>query len=109
MLKRILYMLTLTVLLGQLVNAQVTTSSITGTARDRNGQPLTGATVTATHLPSGTTYSTVAGKDGGFSLPNLRIGGPYEVRVNYVGLEPFSINNITLLLGEPYNINATLG
>jgi hypothetical protein len=108
MLKRIFYLLTLAVLTCQFADAQVTSSTITGTARDRSGQGLAGATVTATHQPSGTTYTTVAGKDGGFSLPNVRIGGPYQIRINYVGLEPFSVDNITLLLGEPFNINATL-
>jgi hypothetical protein len=94
---------------GQILHAQVTTSSITGTVKDKNGQPLTGATVVATHTPSGTTYSTIAGKDGVFVLPNLRIGGPYTVHITFTGQEPYTVEGVNLLLGEPYSINAVMG
>src|SRR3954468_6397399 len=90
------------------INAQVTTSSITGTAQTSKGEFLEGATVTATHQPSGTTYSTVAKKGGSFTLPNLRVGGPYTVEINFVGLKPETLQGINLQLGEPYNITATL-
>jgi outer membrane receptor protein involved in Fe transport len=88
--------------------SQVTTSSITGTVKDNTGGPLAGATVTATHIPSGTVYSTIASKDGVFNLQGLRVGGPYQVKINYVGLQPAIFDNITLLLGEPYNITTQL-
>jgi hypothetical protein len=107
MLKRIIYLLLFILGVGS-VQAQVTTSSIIGTARDNKGQGLSGATVTAVHTPSGTSYSTIAGKEGVFTLPNLRIGGPYTVTVNYVGLQPFRQENINLLLGEPFSLNTVL-
>src|SRR5436190_19713796 len=88
--------------------AQVTTSSITGTVKDNNGQPLTGATVTAIHTPSGTTYKTLAGKEGVFNLPNMRPGGPYSLTVTYTGLQTYNLDGITLELGQSYNVNATL-
>ena len=88
--------------------AQVTTSSITGTVKDNNGQPLAGATVTATHVPSGTNYSTLSSKDGVFSLQGLRVGGPYQVKIDFVGLKSAIFENIVLQLGEPYNVNAEL-
>lgn len=109
MLKRILTLLVLAMVTGQYVNAQVTTSSITGTAKNNNGEGLVGATVVATHTPSGTTYSTIAGKDGVFTLPNLRIGGPYNLTVTYSGLQPFSVNGFNLELGQPFVVSAALG
>lgn len=109
MLKKIALLLTLGFLLGHALHAQVTTSSITGTVKDKSGQPLTGATVTAIHTPSGTSYATIAGKEGAFTLLNLRIGGPYQLKINFVGLEPFSAEDINLQLGEAFNINAVLG
>lgn len=109
MLKRIYFLLFLNLMVGAFVFAQVTTSSITGTVRDRTGQSLTGATITATHLPSGTTYTTIAGKDGAFTIPSVRIGGPYRVAINFVGQTPFTVEGFALQLGEPYNINAILG
>jgi outer membrane receptor protein involved in Fe transport len=88
--------------------AQTTTSSITGTVKDNVGQPLASATVTATHVPSGTNYSTLSSKDGVFSLQGLRVGGPYQVKIDFVGLKSAIFENITLQLGEAYNVNAQL-
>lgn len=109
MLKRFLTLLLLTLVLGQFVNGQVTTSSITGTVKNGAGQFLPGATVQAIHTPSGTSYATIAGKDGSFNLQNLRIGGPYTVKITYTGQEPFVVEGFNLELGQPYNINAVLG
>ena len=88
--------------------SQVTTSGMTGTVKDNNGQALTGASVTAVHTPSGTTYSTIAGKNGVFNIPNMRAGGPYSLKVTFTGQEPFTLENITLELGQSYNVIATL-
>lgn len=108
MLKRILTLLVLALLTGQYLTAQVTASSITGTAKMNNGEPLIGATVVATHVPSGTTYTTITTKDGVFTLPNLRVGGPYSVKITFSGLSPFTLEGFNLELGQPYNINAVL-
>lgn len=91
-----------------LLMAQVTTSNITGTAKTASGQALEGATVTAVHVPSGTVYTTVSRNGGVFNLPGLRVGGPYQVRIEYVGYAADTLNDITLALGEPYSINAIL-
>jgi hypothetical protein len=108
MLKRILCLLTIVLFVSTYAFSQVTTSSITGSVKDANGQPLVGATVTAIHTPSGSTYSTIAGKDGVFTLPNLRIGGPYSVKITFSGEQPFNLEGFNLELGQPYNINAVL-
>jgi hypothetical protein len=88
--------------------AQVTTSSFSGIIKDAKGETLPGATIRATHQPSGTNYSTSANIDGRFTLPNVRIGGPYEVVVSYLGFETQTFSNLTLRLGEPYILNVTL-
>src|SRR5689334_7433297 len=88
--------------------SQVTTSGMTGIVKDNNGHALAGATVTAVHTPSGTTYNTVAGKNGVFNIPNMRAGGPYSLKVTFAGQEPFTLENINLELGQSYNVNATL-
>ncbi|TAN17037.1 MAG: TonB-dependent receptor [Chitinophagaceae bacterium] len=87
---------------------QVTTGSITGSVKDAQGLPLIGATVKATHVPSGTVYGTVTQSNGGFTIPNMRIGGPYKVEISYVGYQTKIINQISLVLGEPYSLNTTL-
>ncbi|MEO5942809.1 MAG: carboxypeptidase regulatory-like domain-containing protein [Ferruginibacter sp.] len=89
-------------------SAQVTTSSISGFVKSDKGVALEGATITAIHEPSGTKYVTVSKKDGNYTLPNTRIGGPYTLTVGYVGYTTQTTNNISLTLGEPYNADITL-
>ena len=109
MLKRFLTLLLLAFAMGQFANAQVTTSSITGFVKSNNGEPLTGATVTAVHQPSGPKYVTLTKQDGVFNLPGLRAGGPYSLTVSYVGFKTQVFDNITLALGEAYNLSVDLG
>jgi len=92
----------------QLAWAQVTTSSINGSVRDQQGESLIGATVRATHQPSGTTYGTVTNAEGRFNIANVRTGGPYSIEVSYIGFQPKSYNNINLQLGVPYQLDATI-
>ena len=46
---------------------------------------MSGASVIAIHLPSGTTYETTSRADGRFVIINMRVGGPYSVTVAYTG------------------------
>ena len=89
-------------------SAQVTTSSINGVVKDASGKALEGATITATHTPSGTVYNTISKKLGVFNLPSVRIGGPYTIVVNFVGFGALTVENINLQLGEPYFVNAVM-
>jgi len=108
MLKRNLLLTILSLLVTPILFAQVTTSSITGIVKDEKGLALGGATIIAIHTPSGTKYSTTSSKDGAFNLPAVRVGGPYQVTVSFVGLKPAIFENITVQLGEAYDINAEL-
>ena len=109
MIKRIIPLLAFTFILTFVTKAQVTTSSITGTVKGANGDYLLGATITVTHLPSGTVYSTLAKQGGVFNLQGLRVGGPYTIRVDFVGQKSEVFDEVYLQLGEPYNVTATLG
>jgi Carboxypeptidase regulatory-like domain len=87
------------------VQAQVTTSTITGTVKSSVGEELPGASVVATHVPSGTKYGTVTSTDGRFTIPNMRVGGPYTVQFSMTGLEATATEGITLSLGQKYVLN----
>ncbi|NOT26644.1 MAG: TonB-dependent receptor [Acidobacteria bacterium] len=63
----------------------VTTGAITGLVLNTQRAPVAGANVIAIHEPSGTTYESVTRADGRFSIPGMRVGGPYSVTVAYVG------------------------
>jgi hypothetical protein len=86
----------------------VTSGSITGIVRDAQGGVLPGATVTATHVPTGTVYEGVTQADGTFSLLNVRVGGPYEVTIGLASFRPEKRANVQVNLGQATNIDVTL-
>lgn len=78
----------------------VTTATIVGKTMDTGGAEIPGASVTALHTPTGTVHGISTRVDGRFSLPNLRIGGPYTITISFVGYETQKVENIFLTLGE---------
>ena len=90
------------------VSAQITTSSMSGQVVDTQGEDVIGATVRVTHKPSGTTYNAVTNVDGRWAIQGMRVGGPYEVKISYIGFAEKGFRGITLQLGETYNLNATM-
>ncbi|HNF03659.1 MAG TPA: carboxypeptidase-like regulatory domain-containing protein, partial [Ferruginibacter sp.] len=106
--KKILPLLITLFAIPALLKAQVTTSSISGSVKQSNGQPLAGATITAVHTPSGTKYETVSTKSGVFTMPGLRPGGPYTLSCQYSGMKKQDVEDITLTLGDNYTVNLTM-
>ena len=90
-----------------LANAQVTTSSMTGIIKDSK-ETLPGASIKATHTPTGSVYTSITNNVGRFSIGNMRVGGPYLVEVSFVGFKTQKIENIYLKLGESFNLEVTL-
>ena len=88
--------------------AQVTTSNMRGTVTDDQNVPLLGANVIAVHIPTGTRYGGISNEDGRYNLRNMRVGGPYEVTISYVGFAEKSQSDIFLTLGKTYILDASL-
>ena len=88
--------------------AQVTTSSISGKITDSNKATLPGATIVATHTPSGSQYYAVADANGTYRLLNIRPGGPYTIDVRMVGFQTVKQEGITATLGETKILNVRL-
>lgn len=86
----------------------VTTAALSGSVVDAAGASLAGATVVAVHVPSGTTYGTVANVDGFYNLPNLRVGGPYTVTVTFVGFQSRTEENVYLNLAQNLKLDFSL-
>ncbi len=108
MMKRMIYLtVAIIFMISTSVNAQVTTSGMSGKVTSGN-EPVIGATVVAVHTPSGTTYGTTTNSEGRYSLNGMRVGGPYTVVITYIGYGKSTINNITLSLGENYPLNVIL-
>lgn len=91
------------------IHAQVTTSSVTGIVKESSGQVTSGATIKATHVPSGTVYSSAANAAGRFNLANMRVGGPYKIVVTFIGQKPVVYDDVYLQLGEPFVLNPIFG
>ncbi|MDB5197304.1 MAG: TonB-dependent receptor [Flaviaesturariibacter sp.] len=64
--------------------------------------------MTAVHVPTGSKYVTAAKSGGQYTLPNLRIGGPYTVTVHFTGYEDVVFNDISVTLSTPVVIDAVL-
>ncbi len=90
------------------VQAQVTTAAMTGKVLDDKGQGLPGANVVAIHVPSGTRYGTATQLDGRYTIPGMRVGGPYKVTVTFVGYKEQSQENIFLNLGTAADVSFTM-
>jgi hypothetical protein len=103
--KRLVFTLIAWLVVLTFAQAQVTTSSIQGTVTDDAGTTLPGATVVATHVPSGTYYGVITRDDGGYVIPNVRVGGPYTIQVSYTGYQQFTVNDVFLNLGEKRTID----
>jgi hypothetical protein len=88
--------------------SQVTRSGMNGSVKSESGEVLPGATVVAVHEPSGTQYGAVTNVEGRFNIQGMRPGGPYTVKVSYVGYSTATYTDITLLLGESFNLDATI-
>ena len=90
--------------LATTASAQVTTGSISGKVQNEAQAGVSGASVIAIHLPSGTTYETTSRADGRFVIVNMRVGGPYVVTVAFTGtgaaaFAPQTQENVEVNLG----------
>jgi hypothetical protein len=81
------------------IQAQVTTATLSGLVKDSKGVALPSATVTVEYPDAGIKQTIITKSDGRFTVPNLRVGGPYKVTVNHVTYKPAVSENITLELG----------
>jgi Carboxypeptidase regulatory-like domain len=86
--------------LSMSLSAQVTTATLTGIVDDDKNETLIGAMVIATHEPSGSRYAALTREDGLFTIPNMRVGGPYSIKVTFVGYKDLEQKDIFLNLNQ---------
>lgn len=107
--KRFAFLVAMMMIAVSSVMAQVTTAGISGKVTMEGGnEEIIGATVQAVHVPSGTKYAAVTNVKGIYSIQGMRAGGPYTVTVSYIGAQTKNFENVTLSLGETYNLNVWL-
>lgn len=86
-------------LLSLHVFSQETTATLNGSITDMKGEPVNGATVSVTHVPTGYQTTGLTNNKGFFVLPNLKPGGPYTIIVTFVGTEEQKFEDVHLSLG----------
>lgn len=86
----------------------VTSGAINGRVTDPNGDPLPGATVTATLAATGTRYAVVTDGAGRFAIANARVGGPYQVEAAISGFETRTKDDVIVRLGEATELSFRL-
>ena len=105
--KKIAFLIAAMMMIITTATAQITTSSLAGKVT-AGGEDVIGATVEAVHQPSGTRYNAVTNAKGMYTINGMRVGGPYQVSISYIGYETKKVTGITLQLGETYNLSTAM-
>ena len=87
--------------------AQEVTASITGTVMDPSGAAVTGATVTATSVERGLTYTAMTNDSGLYRLAQLP-AGTYDLKVEKAGFAVASRAAFVLTLNQVARIDITM-
>ncbi|MBC8343472.1 MAG: carboxypeptidase regulatory-like domain-containing protein, partial [Bacteroidetes bacterium] len=77
----------------------VTTAGLSGSVTDMDGNALAGANVVAVYTPTGAQYGAATRASGAYTILNMKVGGPYTIKVDYIGYKSQSVDNVSLNLG----------
>jgi hypothetical protein len=91
-----------------LVAQSSTTSALTGRITTDSSTALSGATLTLTHVPTGTSDVLVTKKSGRFSFTGLRPGGPYTLSVLANGYQTREYQGLQLNLSQELSLNVQM-
>jgi hypothetical protein len=110
MLKKLLAVLQSLAILMISVTAfsQETSSTLNGHITDNKGVFISGATITIKHEPTGFTTSTQTNSKGLFYVSNLKPGGPYTIKISFVGFKEEVYNDVNLGLGNNPEVGVVL-
>ena len=100
MLKRILLLLSISLLIGQFICAQVTTSSISGTHYRCRREPCWSNNNSNTSTYRAPVTLLLRSLQAGLQSNNMRVGGPYQVTVSFVGLQTSNIRRHIFTAGR---------
>ncbi len=93
---------------GSLQAQGVTTGGVDGVVTNASALPLVGVTVTAVHVPSGTTYQTTTRTGGVFTIGGMRVGGPYTVTATILGHQQEIQQQLQVTLGQSARLSFAL-
>jgi hypothetical protein len=90
------------------VMAQVTTATLSGVVKNASGAAMPSATVVIEYADAGIKNTIVTKADGRFTVPNLRVGGPYKITASFTGYQTFTLDNVFLELGNNNSVELQL-
>ncbi len=90
------------------VIAQQTSATLSGKIFDELKLPMPGVNVQITYLPLKKTSATVTNEKGSFYVPNLSPGGPYSIKISFIGYKAESRDIPSLSLGANTEISVQM-
>ncbi|MEO8096907.1 MAG: TonB-dependent receptor [Acidobacteriota bacterium] len=87
--------------------AQTAGGTITGTVTDQTGAVISGVTVSAKQLATGTTVVGVSSDTGNYTIPQLRVG-EYEVAIEHTGFKAARRQGVTLDASQTLRLDFSL-
>lgn len=90
------------------VLAQTTQASIFGVITDQEKKPIPGASVQVRNNSTGFTTKTLTDKEGKYTFKELPLGGPYVVKVMFMGFGDQTMNVLVLNFGDAVRANAEM-
>ncbi|MES2002998.1 MAG: carboxypeptidase regulatory-like domain-containing protein [Bacteroidota bacterium] len=110
MLKKMLAVLSfLAILLASATTyAQETSATLSGHIKEPKGAFVSGATITVKHEPTGFVVTGQSNSKGIFVIPNLKSGGPYTIKISFIGFKEEIFSDVNLGLGNNPDVNVTL-
>jgi hypothetical protein len=95
--------------LATAASAQVTTGALAGQAKaETDGSVLPGVAISAVHTPTGISYTATTGADGRFTIPNVRVGGPYTITAKLDGFRDTTVTDLTVNLGATTEVTVRM-
>ncbi|RZL17630.1 MAG: TonB-dependent receptor, partial [Pedobacter sp.] len=88
--------------------AQTTQASITGTVSDETKKPIPGASVQVKNTSTGFTTRTSTDSKGNFLFKELPLGGPYSVKVSFMGYGDQTRSGNMLNFGDVLKVNVEM-
>jgi len=98
----------LTIFSSTNIFSQVTTATLSGIVKNNKNEALSNATVSVQFAEAGIHLDVLANAVGQFTIPNLRVGGPYKISASYTNYEAGSVDNVFLELGQNNFVELTL-
>jgi hypothetical protein len=90
------------------VHAQLVTAGATGVVRDNTGKAVSGAEVTAVHVPTGTTYTATTNADGRYNMRGMVVGGPFTFTAKAAGHKLSERSDVETQLASDIDVPITL-